>query len=411
MGRGRTPGIEVSVCPGAPSRKPDASIEVDVGSDVPVAFTGLRSVLGALDALAPDANSAARIGGARAEIAAGLSALEGSAPASFRAESPESSDEEARFALPDLCLGRGPDGAVHPILSSIHHQPLTSGWLFTFHPEASRVERVAASWVRTRATWPLVELATGRHNKGYYSFPGPRAAHSAAELHGNGDQAVFPASELTVAIEGARPTLRGPDGSRVALYLPLADLTLHVPFTVLSPPPVVFAPIGPAASHTPRIDLGGATYQRERWEACVGGWRALSGLSLFAAMQRLRVRLGLPRFVFARAPGERKPFLVDTNCPFAAELLKTSRRGRSDRRSRGDAPVSRAPMAPRRTGTIHIRAPDPGRATPLGAPGASKTEQASKLAYVRWHGKRVDCKPWRVGAQRGRLPLRHHERA
>jgi hypothetical protein len=75
MGRGRTPGIEVSVCPGAPSRKPDASIEVDVGSDVPVAFTGLRSVLGALDALAPDANSAARIGGARAEIAAGLSAL------------------------------------------------------------------------------------------------------------------------------------------------------------------------------------------------------------------------------------------------------------------------------------------------------------------------------------------------
>jgi hypothetical protein len=241
-----------------------------------------------------------------------------------RQDLPESSDKGPRFALPDLCLARGPDGTIHPILSSVHHLLLTSGWLFAFHPEPSRVDRVAAEWVGAQTTWPLVELATGRHNKGYYSFPGRRAAHVPAELiRGSADQPVFPASELTVTVEKGRPTLRGPGGHPILLYLPLSDLTLHAPFTALSSPPVVFVRLGRTTdSHGPRLDMGGATYQRARWDAPVANWKRLSGFALFVAMQRTRVRLGLPRFVFARVPGERKPFLVDTHCPFAVELCK-----------------------------------------------------------------------------------------
>jgi hypothetical protein len=232
-------------------------------------------------------------------------------------------DGGPRFALPDICLARGAEGAIRPILSSMHHQLLTAGWLFTFYPNVSRVEREAADWIRAHAPWPLVELATGRHNKGYYSFPGARAAHSPAELaRGQGEGVVFPASELRVKVEGGRPTLCGPSGDRIELYLPLADLTLHAPFTALSAPPVVFAPIATGAAHTPRLDVDGATYQRERWALPTAGWKSLSGWSLFRAMQRLRDRLGLPRFVFARVPGERKPFLVDVMCPFALDLLK-----------------------------------------------------------------------------------------
>jgi hypothetical protein len=228
-----------------------------------------------------------------------------------------------RFALPDLCLGRSPDGSIHPILSGMHHQLLTPGWLFAFHAESSRVERMAANWMSAYATMPLAELATGRHNKGYYSFPGPRVAHAPAELERGGvDQPVFAASECSIAIEDGHPILREPDGGQILLYLPLADLTLHAPFMALSTPPVVFAPVRTVGCHTPRLDRGAATYQREQWEVTLDSWKNLSGFALFAAMQRVRARHGLPRFVFADVPAERKPFLVDTRCPFAVDLLK-----------------------------------------------------------------------------------------
>ena len=233
------------------------------------------------------------------------------------------SEDGARFALPDLCLGRGAHGALHPILSSVHHHLLTDGWLFTFHSAPARIEKMVVDWIAGHMKHPLVELATGRHNKGFYSFPGPRAARAAAELvGGRGNHQVFPASELGVHLENGRPVLRGVDGNRIILYSSLADLTLHPPFTALSAPPVVLAPIRNGDSHVPRLDAGGATYQRERWEVPVADWKSLSGFALFAAVQRERQSLGLPRFVFARVPSERKPFLVDIECPFAVELLK-----------------------------------------------------------------------------------------
>lgn len=233
----------------------------------------------------------------------------------------------ARFALPDVSLGRRPDGTFHPVLSSMHHHLLTRGWLFAFHPDPARV-RMAERWIDASPV-PLVELATGRHNKGYYSFPGARAAHAAAELVGSAAP-ILPASEWNVTLDDGRPTLRAPDGTACLLYLPLADLTLHAPFTALASPPVVFAPLRAPGAHTPRFDVEGATYQRERWTLPVDGWKSLRGFALFVAVQRARRTLGLPRFTFARVPGERKPFLVDADSPFAVELLKHMARDAKD---------------------------------------------------------------------------------
>ena len=39
------------------------------------------------------------------------------------------------------------------------------------------------------------------------------------------------------------------------------------------------------------------------------------------AVRALARRLGLPRFVFARFAGERKPYLFDTHSPFGADLV------------------------------------------------------------------------------------------
>ena len=77
--------------------------------------------------------------------------------------------------------------------------------------DPARVATLAAPWLRGEAV-PLVELATGRHNKGYYAFPGPRAAHATAEL-GERGHPVFAIADLRVELDGDGPTLRAPDGA------------------------------------------------------------------------------------------------------------------------------------------------------------------------------------------------------
>jgi hypothetical protein len=145
--------------------------------------------------------------------------------------------------------------------------------------------------------------------------------HAAAELF-DCSQPTYAAADLNVTIARDQITLQGPDGERLRLYLPLADLAQHPPFMALSQPPVMHAPLRSRSAHCPRLELGDATYQRERWQTTLDGWDALTGFALFVDLQRRKAALGLPRFVFARVPGERKPFLVDTDCPFAAELLR-----------------------------------------------------------------------------------------
>jgi hypothetical protein len=234
-----------------------------------------------------------------------------------------------RFALPDICLARSATGgALRPLLSRLHHHLLTPGWLFTFCAEGDRgrADRLAADFLAGESA-PLVELATGRHNKGFYGYPGPRVAHAVAELAGRG-QSIFSAADLRVALAETGPVLSLPDGRVARLYLPLADLTLHPPFAALGHALVTKPAFGdPAEAHRPRLDLGAATLQREAWALSTAIWGKLRGFDLFVEVQRQRLHLGLPRFVFARVAGERKPFLVDTTSPFALELLRHHARG------------------------------------------------------------------------------------
>jgi len=234
-----------------------------------------------------------------------------------------------RFALPDICLAwPASGGAPRPLLSRLHHHLLTPSWLFTFCADGdrARLDRVAADFLAGEPV-PLVELAAGRHNKGFYAFPGPRVAHAVAELAGRG-QSIFRAADLRVALGETGPVLTLPDGRAARLYLPLADLTLHPPFAALGHALVKKPVFGePAEAHRPRLDLGAATLEREAWTLSTATWGKLRGFELFVEFQRRRLHLGLPRFVFARVAGERKPFLVDTTSPFALELLRHHARG------------------------------------------------------------------------------------
>lgn len=248
-----------------------------------------------------------------------------------------------RFALPDVCLSgtAGLGGRVAPgpvLLARVHHHLLLWSWLCAFHPDRARVAKVAERWLsKEPSASSLTALAFSRRNKGFYAYPGRKVAYTAAEAAEFGEQAL-PASELEVKVSAAGPTLVDRSGMPVLLYLPLADFSTYPPFAALAHPLVLHAPLTAEGSHLPRIVLGGATYQRERWHLKLSGWSKLSGLDLFLALQREVRARRCPRFLFARVRSERKPFLVDLRSPFAAENLKHA--------SRSDPQVSFEEMLP-----------------------------------------------------------------
>nr|WP_223768049.1 lantibiotic dehydratase [Streptomyces huiliensis] len=230
-----------------------------------------------------------------------------------------------RYALPDVCLA-APDaeaasrGEYRVMVARVHHHLLLTGWLGTFHPDPAAFDRIAAEWLE-RQDGRVIGLATSRRNKGFYRFPGPRLVFTAGDPDARTDN--VPAAACTVEVREGRPVLLDPHGRPRQLYPVLNDLTTYPPFAALSPPSVLHAPLtGETDRHLGRVGIGDACYQRERW--------TLDGRELpvvqpgpgpLLTLRRLARTHGLPRFVFARLASERKPFLVDTTCPFAADLL------------------------------------------------------------------------------------------
>jgi len=237
-----------------------------------------------------------------------------------------SSSPGGRFALPDVCIGRRADGSFDILLARVHHHLLVWNWLGAFYEDRPRLEQVAKRWLQGEpSAASLVEMSFSRRNKAFYRYPGRRILYSISDPLPAGEH--LHATELTVSVGAEGPILRTPDGERLWLYLPLADFSTHLPYAALAHPLVLHAPLRAPAPHLPRLRLGDATYQRARWDVALPALPKLGGLELLLALQRERRRHGWPRFVFGRVPSERKPFLLDTESPFAAELLRHLIRG------------------------------------------------------------------------------------
>ncbi|RGD55438.1 hypothetical protein DR950_39385 [Kitasatospora xanthocidica] len=157
------------------------------------------------------------------------------------------------------------------------------------------------------------------------------------EVHGLSgkprDQVLHPA-QCHVVVRGGRLELRA-DGvaQRLRLMAPLAGgpsirRDPLVPFSF----PRHFGGLGlrgPDRAHLPRIRYGRVVLQRELWRippSALRGWspgvhRAAGDAPEFAAACRLRAELGLPRYGFAKIPGEPKPVFVDWTSPLLVRQL------------------------------------------------------------------------------------------
>jgi hypothetical protein len=227
-----------------------------------------------------------------------------------------------RYALLDVCLcSSAPDRSGRPpavVLSRLHHQLLLWSWLTMFHPDRERVEASARGWLAARPG-VLAALVTRRHNKSFYSYPGRRVS---LDVQAPPRPDTVMASEVRVLACPEGPELRDSEGGPLRLYLPLADHSTVPALAALADPLVLHAPIGGDVESTPRLMIGSAVYQRRRWRASLGHLRGRRDAGLLVEVARLRRRDGWPRFVYVRLPEERKPYLVDLECPFACELLK-----------------------------------------------------------------------------------------
>lgn len=93
-------------------------------------------------------------------------------------------------------------------------------------------------------------------------------------------------------------------------------------------------PLFPAMAHRPRISIDKLVIARESWtleKPALDFATSSTPLERFVATRRrLRVELGVPRFVFAKSPAEPKPVYVDLDSPiFVESLARIARKAES----------------------------------------------------------------------------------
>ena len=232
-----------------------------------------------------------------------------------------------RYALPDVCFAATPEGGYEVLLARVHHHLMLWSWLSAFYPDRARYEAVAGEWLRQEpSARGLVGLAIRRRNKGFYVFPGRRLVYSVSDVLDAEADALGPHT-VRVRATPEGPVLEDDVGEPLSLYMPLDDFNTYPPFAALAHPQVLHAKLRTSGRHLPRLSVGGAVYQRERWELPTAAFAKVSGMDLWLAVERERRASGWPRFVFMRSTTERKPYLIDTASPFALELLLYLARG------------------------------------------------------------------------------------
>lgn len=215
-------------------------------------------------------------------------------------------------------------GEFQLVLGEIHPYPLI--WVFPTAyfltgEDLRDVEALQQALAEQPGGAVAAQIAYTRKNKIFpYPLPGqqielrPRNSHCRA----------IPASKLEVRdIHGQLCLATKDDYYR--LYTPLThksgSLDPLAPFAF----PSIHPPLIDLGEHTPRIEIDGVVYQRERWKLATGTFNpsGAQGVALLREAWRWREQFQLPMRMFVRPNKEPKPIYIDMSNQFFVEMLDT----------------------------------------------------------------------------------------
>jgi hypothetical protein len=230
------------------------------------------------------------------------------------------------MASPDvMLLAGGLDdlrrGRFRLVLSECHDAVMVWGWALALHPDADRVRADAAALIgRAASGRPLANALSRRRSKIVpFEYPGPTVELLAASDRPAVDRIPVAAVDVVRGDGGCR--LAAPGRPPFRLYNGELATAEHrmVGLPRVAPPELE------VGRRTPRLLLGDAVLQRERWrlrraDLLPGRYRGTT-LDLMLDARRAARALGLPRRFFVRADGQPKPVYVDLDSHHCVEVL------------------------------------------------------------------------------------------
>lgn len=212
-------------------------------------------------------------------------------------------------------------GDFQLVIGECHDTLMLWGWALYFHPWRERVEAdTAALLERTRGQQVLANVLPSKRVKIVpFEYPGPTIEMLVPGVRPGGER--IAGVEVQAQLVDGVPVLQAPGWPSVQLYNGELPTLAHSLFA----PPRVVPPSFDGGQHTPRLTFGKVVLQRERWHVDRATLfpRRYQGASfdlLYDVWAAAR-RLGLPRHIFVRVAGERKPIYVDQSNYFLLEFL------------------------------------------------------------------------------------------
>jgi hypothetical protein len=230
------------------------------------------------------------------------------------------------IASPDVMLITRDEASLRrgnftTVMAECHDTLLIWGWGLYFHPSREKVEAAATGLLRGLVhEGECVNILPSKRAKIIpFEYPGPTIEMLASSEKAAGER--IPIAAVETLVKKGHPFLRAPGHPLLRLYNGELSSFMHNIFALPRIRPLrVELPV-----HTPRILMGKAVFQREQWrftrEQLLPGKYTGACFELMYDIHRAARRAALPRYLFLRVPGERKPVFIDRYNYFLLELL------------------------------------------------------------------------------------------
>jgi hypothetical protein len=239
---------------------------------------------------------------------------------------------------PDLLIAVDADGRLEWILGELHPGVNTlryATWV-ACHPSPDALRAAAAADLGGGIVYAAETAAEGgvpARMSNVFAQPSDLRLVFARDSFGYDDSGVLPVGECDVVDSGRGPRVRHPDGHDLDLIDAFGDLigpALAQHFGLLAP-----------GAHTPRVTIDSLVASRESWTFAAAElpFADIAGEERrFLAAQAWAGAHNLPRHVFLRFAGERKPLYADLASLASVDLM--ARSVRRMRRSADDPAVT-----------------------------------------------------------------------